>query len=113
MATQEDGRRDRGQPEFWPTYLASAKPRTLRLTAERTPIIVYVGGAEENEGGVATGAVYSTRSTAPRSTSRSTCPTTPCARGSARAARRGSSTKPSCSQPAWLSRRGAAGGEDA
>eukprot|EP00972_Heterocapsa_arctica_P111325 16389154-Heterocapsa_arctica.AAC.1 len=32
-------------------HLASAKPRTLRLAAERPPIIVYVGGAEENEGG--------------------------------------------------------------
>eukprot|EP00972_Heterocapsa_arctica_P086857 12804704-Heterocapsa_arctica.AAC.1 len=38
--------------------------------------------------GVVTGAVYSTRSPAPRSTSRSTCPTTSRARGSASAARR-------------------------
>eukprot|EP00972_Heterocapsa_arctica_P114908 16445038-Heterocapsa_arctica.AAC.1 len=46
----------RANLEFWPTYLAHAMPRTLRLNDARRPVIMYVDGAEEDSG-VAVGAV--------------------------------------------------------
>eukprot|EP00972_Heterocapsa_arctica_P049622 7303019-Heterocapsa_arctica.AAC.1 len=52
------------------------QPRTLRLTAERPPIIVCVGGDEKQGKGSVRAPSTRPAPPAPRSTSRSTRPTT-------------------------------------
>ena len=36
--------------EFWPTYLATARPRQVRFNVRVDPVILYVDGAEEDDG---------------------------------------------------------------